>query len=131
MITTSYSPMTKKTSQTPPDQQTFKGIMIDSMTTRNGKGMGSGSGRPLPSTHLGDCPGHQSNDRWTSGYIHEGHKAISIQVKDGSKKGNQKNDGRTDQLQIQDLNRRADDECIQNEQQENGNRNQKEEAISK
>ena len=27
-------------------------IITDSMTTRNGKGMGSGSGRPLPSTHL-------------------------------------------------------------------------------
>ena len=25
---------------------------MDSTTTRNGKGMGSGSGRPLPSTHL-------------------------------------------------------------------------------
>ena len=28
--------------------------VIDSISTRNGKGMGSGSGRPLPSTHLSD-----------------------------------------------------------------------------
>ena len=28
----------------------------------NGKGMGSGSGRPLPSTHLGDVTEHRSKD---------------------------------------------------------------------
>ena len=38
-------------------------VTDSTMTTRNGKGMGSGSGRPLPSTHLGDgVRFHQSKD---------------------------------------------------------------------
>ena len=33
-------------------------MITDSMTTRNGNRMGSGSGRPLPSTHLGEAVDH-------------------------------------------------------------------------
>ena len=37
-------------------------MIVNSQMPRNGKGMGSGSGRPLPSTHLDRVIDHQHRD---------------------------------------------------------------------
>ena len=45
--------------------------ITDSISTRNGKGMGSGSGRPLPSTHLGgESTIEQRKHENVANYIH-------------------------------------------------------------
>ena len=61
--------------------------MIDSTTTRNGKGMGSGSGRPLPSTHL--------EKRVSDRQVRADGTSVIEHIDDGAHKGNdQLRDGR-------------------------------------